>query len=535
MIAARRGNRRHAPENTLISLVSAWTSGADLVTMEVRMTRDAELVVAADSTTDRLTGRAGRVAELSLAQLLARDYDVSVGFPDAGGYRYRDTELSPNRAVRHEPFAELLDELPAALPLLVMVADDAGRDRELAEAVVDVLAERGRLGHCVVASGQPATAKVLRHRGAPTVGVDGLGRSPAEQDELLDASDADMLLTDARQVFDGGELTEWGRNLAARHAAGRLPVGVALSSPATVPSAELLTAGAGYAFVWACLTDSMLELPDTRPSRVHIDTDFAGTAVDRRRFAFGYAKPHADTRVWQDDGVHVEVAPYTGPVELPVPPGVEGRVSVLEQQMWYALGDWPFYSGGGLGVTRGIDGDFIAEVSYDVARVAQATTLEMAVVNADPGAHVAVPPRTGRDQDPFYDPHGCPPFVGVEHDEDDGYRINWNLGHEYLNNQYGIPCGDGTALAADLRLERRGSFFAAYYRNPATPGWICVGVANNGSLNHRVFLRCAGKRWRQERADGGWQDIIPNHWRFGPLRIRLINAGAVPERKETQS
>lgn len=193
--------------------------------------------------------------------------------------------------------------------------------------------------------------------------------------------------------------------------------------------------------------------------------------------------------------------------------------------------DWPFYSGGGLGVVRGIDGDFVAEVSYRIARVAQATTLEMAVVNADPGAHVARSPRTGRDQDPFYDPHGCPPFVGVEHDEDDGFRINWNLGHEYLNNQYGTPCGEGTALAGDLRLERRGSFFAGYYRNPATPGWVCVGVARNESLNHRVFLRCAGKRWRQERADGGWHDIIPNHWQFGPLRIRQVGALAVPERE----
>src|SRR5262245_31996029 len=108
LIAARRGNRAHAPENTLISLVSASTAGADLATVDVRLTRDGELVVAADPTTDRLTGRPGRISDLTLARLLARDYDVSVGFPDAGGYRYRDTELSPNRAVRYEPFADLL-------------------------------------------------------------------------------------------------------------------------------------------------------------------------------------------------------------------------------------------------------------------------------------------------------------------------------------------------------------------------------------------------------------------------------------------
>jgi Glycerophosphoryl diester phosphodiesterase family len=534
LIAARRGNRVHAPENTLISLVSAWTSGADLVQVEVRMTRDAELVVAADPTTIRLTGRDGRIAELSLAELLAPDYDVSVGFPDSGGYRYRDTELSPNRAVRFEPFAELLDELPGPLPLLVLVADDAGREAEVAERVVEALEARTRLEDCVLFGDDPAVVRVLRRCGAPMVGVNGVGRAPGEQADALTESGADAVLTEAHHVFaDGGELTEWGRDLASRHAEGSLTVGAVLCPREEIPSDELLASAQRHEFVSACLTDSMLDLEHHRPSRTHVAADFAGSTVDRRRFAFGYAKPHADTRVWQENGVHIEVGPYTGPVELPVPPGLEGRVATLEQQMWYALEDWPFYSGGGLAVTRGIDGDFVAEVSYEVERVAQATTLEMAVVNADPGPHVGHSPRTGRDQDPFYDPHGCPPFVGVEHDEDDGYRVNWNLGHLYLNNQYGIPCGDGAAHGADLRLERRGSFFAAYYRNPGTPGWVCVGVADNGSLNRRVFLRCAGKRWRQERADGGWQEIIPNHWRFGPIEVRIV--GAMTERRRVRS
>jgi hypothetical protein len=37
------------------------------------------------------------------------------------------------------------------------------------------------------------------------------------------------------------------------------------------------------------------------------------------------------------------------------------------------------------------------------------------------------PPASFRDKHTFYDPHGAPPYVGVEHDaEDDGWRINWN-------------------------------------------------------------------------------------------------------------
>ena len=139
---------------------------------------------------------------------------------------------------------------------------------------------------------------------------------------------------------------------------------------------------------------------------------------------------------------------------------------------------------------------------FRLAYVAE-TRLEMAALNVDPGAHRGKPPETFRDKDSFYDPHGAPPYVGVEHDEDDGFRINWNLGSEYDNNQYGRPVGDGkTPRAARLRLERRGPFFAAYYRNDVDArDWVCVGTVRNDSLNPVVYLRCVGKRWRQEKED----------------------------------
>lgn len=522
-IAARRGNRAHAPENTRIAMISAWTSGADLLALDVRPTRDGTLVVAADATMQRLTGHPGEVAALPVGDLMDERYDVSQGFPDAGGYRYRDTARSPGRAVRVEVFDDLLDELPAGAELVVRVFDGPGGP---AGAVAATLAERGLLAATLLVAAEPALVKELRAHGADLVAVDGVELSPAEQEGLVAATDADGLVTGVASVISGdGTLTALGRTLADRYAQGRLRAGLLVWPAAGSPDEALLDTLGAHECVRACLTDSLLVPALTPPGRTHVSTRFAGAVVDRRRFAFGYAKPHGDTRVWQDDGLHIEVQPYSGAPQPPAEPGLAGRVAALEQQMWYALGDWPFYSGGGAGLVRGIDGDFIAETTYRVDRVAQATTLEMAVVNVDPGAHLDRPPRSGRDQDPFYDPHGCPPFVGVEHDEDDGFRINWNLGHEYLANQYGTPCGDGTSLAGDLRLERRGAYFSAYYRNAATPGWICVGVTRNESLNSRVFLRCAGKRWRQERSGGGWYDIIANRWLFSRLDVRLTRYG----------
>ena len=111
------------------------------------------------------------------------------------------------------------------------------------------------------------------------------------------------------------------------------------------------------------------------------------------------------------------------------------------------------------------------------------------------------PPTSFREKDSFYDPHGAPPFVGVEHDEDDGYRINWNLGSEYDNNQYGKPVGDGKTPRARAAAAGAARAFSpptiATTIDAARLGLLSASRRNE-SLNPTVYLRCVGKRWRQE-------------------------------------
>ncbi|RYF55626.1 MAG: hypothetical protein EOO39_37780 [Cytophagaceae bacterium] len=247
-------------------------------------------------------------------------------------------------------------------------------------------------------------------------------------------------------------------------------------------------------------------------------------------------KPYTLTEPLVADGIVIHKYCNNIPVKiraygkvLPTDP-LDVRLNDIETKLMYTAKDWPFYSGGGVGHIGGIRGDFSAETTYTVEHVGQATTLEMAVLNVDPGAHTGKRPASFRDKDSFFDPHGAPPYVGVEHDEDDGFRINWNLGSEYDNNQYGRPVGDGaTPRGARLRLDRRGPFFAAYYRdavdgagNTLGPNdWVCVGVTRNDSLNPVVFLRCVGKRWRQENPDNPTEflPIVPNKFTFKQLSI----------------
>ena len=72
-LVAHRGASHDAPENTLAAHALAWEQGADLVETDVHLTRDGELIVIHDKTTQRTTGRPGAVAELTLAELRALD------------------------------------------------------------------------------------------------------------------------------------------------------------------------------------------------------------------------------------------------------------------------------------------------------------------------------------------------------------------------------------------------------------------------------------------------------------------------------
>jgi len=84
LIIAHRGDSAHRPENTLASFASALEVGADIVELDVQLTKDARLAVIHDPTVDRTTDGQGPVRELTLQQLRA----LSAGYPSRFGGAY---------------------------------------------------------------------------------------------------------------------------------------------------------------------------------------------------------------------------------------------------------------------------------------------------------------------------------------------------------------------------------------------------------------------------------------------------------------
>ncbi len=145
-VIGHRGNRVHAPENTLPSLLEAVALGVDGVEFDVHLSRDGSLVLMHDPTLDRTTNGAGPVASRTLAEL--RSLDAGARFTPDGGrtFPWRD------RGVSVSTFDEVVESLPRDLPFIVELKTPA------ASTALKRAIERHALAKRVIVAGFDANA-----------------------------------------------------------------------------------------------------------------------------------------------------------------------------------------------------------------------------------------------------------------------------------------------------------------------------------------------------------------------------------------
>lgn len=107
MLFGHRGASMHAPENTLEAFELALRQGANVLELDVHMTRDGEVVVMHDPTLDRTTNGTGPVRDMTYAEL--SDLDAGYHFLD----RSRRT-MFRNRGVQVPLLREVLQAFPQA-------------------------------------------------------------------------------------------------------------------------------------------------------------------------------------------------------------------------------------------------------------------------------------------------------------------------------------------------------------------------------------------------------------------------------------
>jgi glycerophosphoryl diester phosphodiesterase len=84
LVVGHRGAMGHCPENTMVSFQRATEMGADLIELDVHLTRDGHLAVIHDETLERSTNGKGLVQSHTMAELKALDAGSWYGSAFAG-------------------------------------------------------------------------------------------------------------------------------------------------------------------------------------------------------------------------------------------------------------------------------------------------------------------------------------------------------------------------------------------------------------------------------------------------------------------
>ncbi len=128
-VVGHRGNRAHAPENTIESFTQAVALGAEAIEFDVRLSADGIAVVHHDPTLARTTDGTGEIARTNLVDL--KSVDAGSKFTRDGGrtFPYRGT------GIRIPTFEEVVDAFPSTA-LLIEIKDPlaAGAVRQILEA-----------------------------------------------------------------------------------------------------------------------------------------------------------------------------------------------------------------------------------------------------------------------------------------------------------------------------------------------------------------------------------------------------------------
>ena len=150
LLVAHRGGAELAPENTIEAFrmaVDVWW--ADMLEMDVRLTRDGQVVVIHDPTVDRTTDGTGNVSDLSLEEI--RSLDAGYRFTDPGGaasYRGRGVVIPT------------LDEVLTAFP--AMRINIEAKESAVAGPLAEVVARHGAEQRVLIAAERETSRRGAR-------------------------------------------------------------------------------------------------------------------------------------------------------------------------------------------------------------------------------------------------------------------------------------------------------------------------------------------------------------------------------------
>jgi len=154
---AHQGGAREGPSSTLHAMRQAVAEGAHAIELDVHATADRHLVVCHDATVDRTTEGAGRIADLTLAEVQSLDNAYwwvpdTVVHHEAEPHEYTlRGRAASDSALRIPTLREVLEEFPGTI-LNLDIKQTAPTVEPYEEDLARLLREYGRSDDVIVAS-----------------------------------------------------------------------------------------------------------------------------------------------------------------------------------------------------------------------------------------------------------------------------------------------------------------------------------------------------------------------------------------------
>ena len=163
LVGAHRGGASYAPENTLTAFEEGIRRGADMLELDIHLSREGEVVVIHDHTVDRTTNGRGYVHELTVPELKRLD---------AG------TWFDPRFAGERIPtLREVIAFVDRRVPLTIELKGVPRTADALSDAMVDLLEEMGMTdGVLVIAFDHEQTRRVKERNPAIKAAINYSGR-----------------------------------------------------------------------------------------------------------------------------------------------------------------------------------------------------------------------------------------------------------------------------------------------------------------------------------------------------------------------
>jgi hypothetical protein len=487
------------PSHILPGIMAAYVQGADYIKLTIQSTKDNQMVAYGYNTLEESTDVKGKIQDHNWSDVIKFD----------PGYKFKKGDDLPWKKHR-EPyeFNPKREDPRALMPSLENILKQMPIDSKFILEICFDLSKLQVLNALLNNHDQKSFIILFRNESELLEGEKIFGKSSTVEK-------IGLIITSSDQKFTSNPDILYFRNSLPKN-----------------PSVDYVIESDSYDIIdekaWGICYSSILKFNERSYSRIYFEEKFAGKSLNKEFWYSGISsgfEQHArymwdaekqrrlvddsrtkfDTRLYVDDGLIIDIR--------------EGYQ----------------YASAGVLSRFPLKGDFAIEVDWTFANPQRATQMAVGFRNSDIfEAHDApfnengeiVKDEHSRWQNMWeiehqsFDTHGGPSFVMIEHEEKDGNRLCSNRVQSgffrWYNNFYFPNVGDGSANEGTFRLQRKGKYFAAYYKDKHNKEWVGISAVENESMNESLFLTLGAKHYPKREAPG----ILPaNHVTYKNVKV----------------